>query len=1009
MKRLVLIFVSVICCSAISFGQQQIKGKITNDQKEPLPVVTVQVKNKTTGTMSETDGTYSISANPMDTLVFSMVGMLTQNVPVNNRTIIDVVLQLETKQIDEIVIIGYGKVKKSDLTGSVGSVKGAEITKMTSFSAEQGLQGKAAGVQVTTISGAPGSGAAIRIRGVGTFNDASPIFVVDGVIVGGLAFLNPNDIESMEVLKDASATAIYGARGANGVILVTTKLGKAGGVKPTFSFSSEVGIQVLTKKIDLLTGPEFANVKNSIVPGSYGNPDLAPNTDWQDLIFSPAPIQNHQISVSGSSKTSQYYISIGYFKQDGIIDKSNLERMTFMINNIYNLTESIKVGSIISLAPTKGQSSPNVVPTAYKARPDLPPYYDDGSFAVVYNVGNPLADLAASNNFSSGILGVANLYTELNVLKMFTFKSSFSVSGSYNKGTSFTPAYTVYLPLNTDTAYLPDPNLPTAQNNAQSFLYKGSSDALTWLWENTLNFNKTFGAHSIDALAGYTAQEGSAKSMGMAGANILRNSPDFWYINRSTYIYDPSNGVNTTANITNGRGEDAMTSFLARVNYTFNNKYIFTGTFRRDGSSKFGSDNRFGNFPSFALGWNVSNEDFMKSVPLISNLKIRGSWGIIGNEKISYLSQYSLTTSGDAVFGTTSTINPGTTYALSGNPDLKWESNKQLDLGLEVGLFKNKLTGEFDFYNKVTDDILLGLNTPGHLGNGFGSLVYFNAASVLNRGFEFKVDWKDNVGGFNYSVSILGTFIHNEVLAIGGDVSNDSILLGGAYGGYYCTLSRVGLPIGAFYGYKTDGVFQTVEEINSYPHYSSAVPGDLKFVDVNKDEKLDDQDRTFIGSPIPKFIFGINYFCQYKGFDVSLDIQGQTGNKIFNAKEIFRPDEYNYEKHVLNAWTGPGTSNTEPRATIGGYNYLPSERFIFDGSFIRLRTFMVGYTLPSALTRKIAVQQLRIYAKGNNIYTLTKYTGYTPEIGSNDVLSNGLNSGIYPVTAIFSLGLNLTF
>jgi TonB-linked SusC/RagA family outer membrane protein len=538
---------------------------------------------------------------------------------------------------------------------------------------------------------------------------------------------------------------------------------------------------------------------------------------------------------------------------------------------------------------------------------------------------------------------------------------------------------------------------------------------MTWLWENTLNFNRVFGKHFIDAIIGYTSQETTSEYLGITGNNIIRNSSDLWYLNRSTYIYDPVNGVNTLGSFNNANGIDpnlnySMVSFLARVNYTYNNKYILTATFRRDGSSKFSQANRFGNFPSFAAGWNVSKEEFMKSVPVISNLKIRGSWGIIGNEKIPYDKQYSKTENLVSIFGKTPSANSSVSYALSGNPNLKWESTTQTDIGLEVGILNNKLTGEFDYYHRVTSDILVNLSTPDYLGNGPGAKVYFNAASVLNRGYELKIDWKDNIGEFTYNAAVLGTFVHDEVLKIGGSSGIDSVLLGGALAnGLQVTQSRVGLPIGAFYGYKTNGVFQSKDELANYPHFSDAVPGDLRIVDTNNDGKISGNDRSYIGSPIPTFIFGFTFGCQYKGFDLSLDIQGQTGNKIFNAKEMVRPDEYNFEKHVSNAWTGPGTSNSEPRASFGGNNYLPSDKFVQDGSFLRLRNLNFGYSLPSSVTKRLSVQQLRIYVKGNNLYTLTKFTGYTPEIGSSDVLSNGIDYGSYPISAIYSVGINLTF
>ncbi|MCB0801272.1 MAG: TonB-dependent receptor, partial [Bacteroidales bacterium] len=422
-------------------------------------------------------------------------------------------------------------------------------------------------------------------------------------------------------------------------------------------------------------------------------------------------------------------------------------------------------------------------------------------------------------------------------------------------------------------------------------------------------------------------------------------------------------------------------------------------------------ENRFSNFPSLAVGWNIGNEDFMKPVDWISKLKLRASWGIIGNEKISYFDRYARVQSSIiAVLGNPDAPVPAATYGKSGNPDLKWESTTQTDIGAEIGLLASRLTGEFDFYNRVTNDILVELSTPGHLGNGQGQRIRYNAASVLNRGFEFSINWREKAGDITYSAGFLGSTIHNEVLEIGGNSGVDSTLIGGYLGdGRPVTLSRVGLPIGAFYGYKTDGIFQSEEELTAYPHSSQAGVGDLRFVDVTGDGILDGRDRTFIGSPIPKFIFGFNGMIEYKGIDFGVDFQGQTGNKIFNGKEVVRPDPYNFEKHVIDRWTGPGTSNTEPRPSFGGYNYTPSDRFIHDGSFLRLRSVTLGYTLPASVSQKALIQQLRVYLKGTNLYTLTKFTGYTPEIGSYDVLSNGIDYGAYPITSNYSIGVNLQF
>jgi len=675
------------------------------------------------------------------------------------------------------------------------------------------------------------------------------------------------------------------------------------------------------------------------------------------------------------------------------------------LNNTYNLAPHFKLGNNLTIAPYKQENAPNVTYSVYRAQPLLKPYYEDGTYAVVYNVGNPLADLSYSNNFGNGIRGVGNIFAEATFLKSFTFRSSLGIDASYNKSYSFTPAYTVYNPDGT----------ASQQQNVLSDLFKGNSENLTWLWENTITFNKTFlDIHAFDIVAGYTMQETSSESMGISGENVLRDGKDFWYMNPS-YIYDPANNVNTIQSISNGVDPGqyySMISYLFRTNYTLNNKYILTFTFRRDGSSKFAQENRFSNFPSFAVGWNVGNESFMKSINFISGLKVRGSWGIIGNEKISYYDRYSRVQSDLlAVLGNPDSPLPAASYGKNGNPDLKWENTIQTDIGVEVGLFKNRLTGEFDYYNRKTDDILVELSTPGHLGNGQGQKVRYNAASVVNSGFEFNLSLKGSRGDVNYQVGILGSTIHNEVLSIGGNNSGvDSVLIGGYLGdGRPVTLSRVGLPIGAFYGYKTDGVFQTTAELDDYPHSSQAEVGDLRFVDVNSDGKLDGLDRTYIGSPIPKFIFGFNAEVDYKGIDFSFDFQGQTGNKIFNGKEVVRPDPYNFENHVINRWTGPGTSNKEPKPSFGGYNYTPSDRFIQDGSFVRLRSMTLGYTFPSSLIKKEVIQQLRIYIKGSNLFTLTKFTGYSPEIGSYDVLSNGIDFGIYPITSTYSFGVNLTF
>jgi TonB-linked SusC/RagA family outer membrane protein len=972
------------------------------DTKETLPGATVVIKGTTAGTVSDINGKYSIKVTQNDAiLVFSYIGYQTQEIPAGSKTELNVILQIQKTTLDEVVVIAYGTVKKSDLSGSVGSIKTEDITKITALNPVQSLQGQVSGVQVTSISGTPGESPMVRIRGTGTIYGSDPIYVVDGgVIVNDISFINASDIQSMEVLKDASATAMYGSRGANGVILVTTKSGSNQEGKTIFNFNAEMGIQTLAKKINLLNGHDYAVIANEIKPGSYNNVDKVANTDWQKLIFHNAPIYDVQLSASGSTKTIQYFISGSYFQQGGIIDKSNYERITLKSNNTYTLSQYVKLGTNISLAPFTQQLAPDVTYAAYRALPTIEPYYANGEFAAVNGVGNPLAALENSNNYRKGITGVGNIYATVNFLKSFTLKSSYGIDAGYTKAESYTPAYAV---LNPDSTM-------SQQNNPLSDLSKSWEDNLTWLWETTLNFSQTFGKHSIDALAGYTMQDAKSEYMNTEGKNLIRGNSDFWYI-QPGYIYDPTNSVNTISSFTNGVGDYySMISYLFRVNYTFNQRYILTATFRRDGSSKFAKNTQYGNFPSGAIGWNISREKFMEPVKFISKLKLRASWGQVGNDKIPYTGRFSTVQSLVTVLGTTPTPVSAASYGVNGNEKLKWEVTTQYDFGLETGFFNNRLTAEFDYYHRVTDDILIPLSTPGYLGNGSGAKVLFNAGSVLNRGFEFNIGWRDQVGKVKYNIGLIGSTLHNEMLKIGGVSGSDSQLLGGDLAnGQQVTRTIVGIPLGSFYGYKTDGVFQTQAEIDANPHLKDAVPGDLRFVDVNGDGKIDGQDRTNIGSPIPTLIVGLNFGIEVFGFDCSFAIQGQTGNKIFNAKNVVRPDPYNFEQNVMNRWTGPGTSNTEPRASFGGNNYLPSDYFVQDGSFIRIRNLTLGYTLPLKWSSKLTMQKLRIYVKADNLYTFSKYTGYSPEIGSADPLTNGIDYGIYPTTSVYSVGLNLTF
>ncbi|CAN5149235.1 TonB-dependent receptor [soil metagenome] len=1006
-KVLLLIQFAFLYSNLPLFAQESLVTGTVTDQADGsgIPGASIIFKGTTIGTASDIDGSFNLNVPDLTgTLVVSFTGYRTIEVPINGRNNLQISLQEDIRQLQEVVVIGYGTVEKRDLTGAVSSVKNEEIIKIPASNPVQALQGKVAGLQVTSPSGAPGANPVVRVRGVGTFNNASPIYVVDGVILNDISFLNAADIESMEVLKDASATAIYGSRGANGVILVTTRRADTNVERPVFNYSGEFSMQYLAKKIDLLNGREFAIISNEIQPGSFNNVDILPDTDWQDLIFSPAPIHNHTLSVMGSSPRSNYYMSVGYFGQEGIIDKSDFKRMTVKLNNSYTLSEAVTLGNNLTFAPYRQQNSPDVVFAAYRAQPIAEPYLQDGNFGAVRNVGNPLASLFYSNNYNTGIRGVGNFFIDVEFLKNFTFRSSYGIDLLYNRSESFTPAFTIFF----------EDGQPSAQQNLFSSLNKGTTLNPNWLWENTISFYKDFERHRINAVAGYTMQESSSEIFNLSGQNLIRDGRDFWYI-RPEYVYDPANNINNIQSIGNVVDPNqffSMISYLFRANYTFENRYILTATFRRDGSSKFTEANRFANFPSLAVGWNIINEPFMDNLSLFTNLKLRGSWGRVGNEKINYLRQYSTVQSGLLVIlGENQAAIPAASFGAVGNPDLKWETTEQIDIGLEIGLLKNKLSAELDYYRKVTNDILVDLTIPGFLGNGPGVRKTVNAGSILNSGIELSLNWNDQINeNLSYRVGFIGSTLHNKVLTIGGSAGVDSTLVGGFLGdGRPATLSREGLPIGAFYGYKTDGIFQNKQELDAYPHLSQAGIGDLRFVDVNNDGVLDANDRTYLGSPIPDYIFGINLSVQFKNLDFSLDFQGQIGNKILNGKELVRPDPYNFEQRVFNRWRGEGTSNTEPRPSFGGYNYNISDHFIQDGSFGRLRNVILGYSLPQAISSRLKMQQVRFYIGGTNLLTFTRFTGYTPEIASEDVLSNGIDRGAYPVSAIYSAGLNINF
>jgi len=980
---------------ALAQPQRTLTGKVSlSDDPETVPGIGIQVEGTTRGAITDVFGNYSLRLDTADSVVVvSYIGYAKQRIILGERTTLDVVLQPEVITRDEVVVVGYGVQKKSDVTGSVGRIKGEELIKVPNNNAMQALQGKVAGVQVVSSSGAPGDPPKVRIRGVGTMSGSSgssgndPLYVVDGVFMKDISSINSSDIESMEVLKDASAAAIFGVEGANGVILITTKQGKEG--KVSINFSAEYGVQNLSKKIDLLNSRQFGELVNEISPGTYNNLNVLPNTDWQDEVFKKnAGIQNYQVSASGGTKSTSYYFGLGYFKQQGIIPKSDYERISIRANYSVNLNDYIKIGTNVTVAPVKQQNAADVVGSLYRSSPAVRAKTDTGSgYGEVLGYGNSLAAIEYNNSFVKGISGIGNVFTEIKLPLGFKYRFSYGFDMNYNRRVSFTPVFFV----------------GSNQSNAINKLSTGRSTKNNSTIDNLVYYDKTFGKHKVDVLGGFSYYSNFGDDAYVNAQNIIRNSSNFWYLNAGQVL-----AANSFESATLSHKE----SYFGRVNYVLSDKYLLTGTYRVDGSSNFGTNNKYAAFPSVALGWVISEEDFLKDIKNLSNLKIRSSWGKLGNQTIDVYDR--LTTINNnlpAVFGPNNILIQGATYDKTSNPDLKWETTTQFDAGLEAGFFQNKLSLELDYYHRLTEDILVSLATPGHTGNGPFTRVRNNAASVVNRGIEVALNWRDEIGSIKYRIGGNGTTVYNQVKSLGSSIASDDFITAGGLGnGQNVTRTQAGQPIGAFYGFQTDGIFQNETEVSAGPVLNAdQLPGDLRFKDLNGDGKVNfDKDRTFLGSAIPKFIFGFNIGISYMGFDLSADFQGQTGNKIYNGKAAVRSAIANYEISYLERWTPTRPSNTVPRATAGGDNFNPSNYFLQDGSFLRVRTITLSYALPKDLSSKLKLEKTSIYLRGTNLFTWTKFTGFSPEVGGND-LGAGIDLGAYPVTAVLAGGINVTF
>ena len=1023
MKKITIVFF-LFMSVLITLGQElNVKGVVTsNEDGQPIPGVSVVVKGTTTGTITDLDGNYSLKVPSNAVLQFSFIGMQTSEIKVDGQTIIDVVLRNEIVDVDEIVVVGYGVQKKSLVTGAISKVGGEDLMRTSDMRVSQALQGKTAGVVIASNSGQPGDQVSVRIRGIGTNGDAEPLYIVDGLPMSreGIDFLNSNDVESIEILKDAASSAIYGARGANGVILITTKTGKKG-EKFTVSYDGYYGVQNPWKKVNVLNAQEYLTLVNEASLNGGGDlrfsaEDIAgftADTDWQDEMFNyDAPKQNHSISFTGGKEKLNYSSSLNYFMQEGIVakGKSDFEKFSYRLNTIAEFG-FLKVGSNINLVRiiNKGIDTNshfgNGLGQALNMPPIIPLRNEDGSWAVPEQFGiglqeitNPVARLDQINSETKTSKFIGGLFAEIDFgqlntsLKGLTFKSTYSGEFSHVDTRGYTPFY-----------YLDALHFTVTDEASRSM------DVYTrWNFENILTYDKTIDSHHFTLMAGMTAFKDMHDNLSGSKKDVIFDDFEHSYIDNAT---DPE-----SANAGGGFSEHTVSSIFSRVNYDFMNRYMLTATIRRDGSSRFGSENKYGYFPSVSAGWVISREDFMGNTSdLIDLLKIRASWGQNGSENIGDFGYTSIIGNQNIYyFGDSKTQYNGTQPTRIANPSLKWETSEQTNIGLDLVSLGNSLRVTLDYYVKTTKDWLVTAPVPLLVGN---SAPIINGGSVRNSGFEAEFTYQKDFGKLYFSVSINGAYNKNKVL----DIQNSEKRLQGGDGGFGqgdVLYAEVGSPMGYFNGLRTDGIFQTEEEIAAYVNAQgellqpNAKPGDIKFIDADGDGVISpDGDRVNLGSPHPDFTGGLNLNLEYAGFDFNMFVYAALGQKVYDATRRYDMNETNYRGDWLNRWTGPGTSNKYPRVTFVDDNQnmkTVSDFFVHDGSFARLRNMTIGYTLPKNITNFMKINRLRFYISAENLLTITSYKGYDPEIGG-DVFNNGIDHGIYPQARTVLGGVNITF
>lgn len=988
-------------------AQQQAKtvtGTVTDVSGEPIIGANIRIKGTTTGTITDIDGNFSIEAEPQSVIEVSYIGYLTQETVINNQKSIRFLLKEDTKTLDEVVVIGYGVQKKADLTGSVANINTEKLNTQSNANIGQALQGKIAGVDIVSQGGAPGSGTRIMVRGIGTLNNAFPLYIVDGMYMNSIDHINPNDIASIDVLKDASSAAIYGSRAANGVIIVTTKEGSNTEGKPIIDLSVNLGISTASKFLDMLDAKGWAEV-TTIARQAIGKPaldmatDLAnkPDNDWQDIMFRPALMQNYNLAVKGGGKYSTYYTGLGYFNQDGIVKGTNYQRYNIQSKNDYKRgIFSAGTNLIISFShdkPLHQELRGGMIGTILQSVPTLEKYDDTreggygGTYGDVVNIPHPLAiiDDNIMGRYNENVKIFANLYAQIELFKGLKYKLNLTPDFSFERYKNYLNKYDFGLATNSIT------QLTERQRRRRNILV-----------ENLLTFDRTFGEHKISALAGYTYQDSRFRHIQAYGEGLPQGLEE---IDAATT--NRSNEGNSWRSV--------LTSILGRVFYSYHNKYLFTATIRRDGSSKFGKNNRYGYFPSFSLGWNVAEEKFMENVHWLDQLKLRGGYGVLGNQEIDNYQYSSTITTGINYPDGNGGLLQGAFPKNFANPDIKWEETAMTNVGIDFMAFNNRLSLTADYYVKNTKDILLTVPIP--ISSGGANDPIRNAGKIRNNGFEFNLGWMDQPNpDISYGINLIGSFNKNKVIAMGSE--SGSIKGGSTNQNITTSETKAGYPIGGYWLISTAGYFNSQEEVDAYAKdgkkiQPAAEPGDIKFVDANNDGVIND-DRVFQGSPFPDFTFALNGNMRYKNFDLSIGLQGVLGNKIYNATRQTLEDVTkgsNFLASCLDYWTPENKNASHPRLTWDDPNRntrAESDRYLENGSYLRLRSVQLGYTFPQTWF-KGAIQHARVYINAENLFTITSYSGYSPDVNADNANYRGFDNFIYPTNRTFMLGLNVTF